>query len=392
MGAFVTRLMLQNYKSIERCDLRLGPLTFLVGPNGSGKSNVLDSLRFTSDALNTSLDHAIRGRGGVGEVRRRSRGNPCDLGVRLDFRLPDGGSGHYSYRVGARENDGFRLTDEECVIRGAGGRSAYRVRDGTLAETTALVVPPVVPDRLHLVVAAGLPEFAALYDLLSRMSFFNLTPDRIRDLQPPDSGELLARDGGNLASVLRRLAREDPAARERVEQFLSRVVPGVRTVESRSLGPKETVEFLEGASAESAFRFYAANMSDGTLRALGVLVALFHTSRVPLVGIEEPEMALHPAAAGVLLDSLREASHRTQVVVTSHSPELLDAPGLDADSLLAVVAENGRTAVAAPDETGRSVLRDRLYTAGELLRMGQLLPDRTVAPQPPALFDLGGVP
>ncbi len=67
----ITQVTLKDYKSIARCDVRLGPLTFLVGPNGSGKSNFLDALRFVSDALNTSLDHALRDRGGIQEVLRR---------------------------------------------------------------------------------------------------------------------------------------------------------------------------------------------------------------------------------------------------------------------------------------------------------------------------------
>lgn len=73
-------------------------------------------------------------------------------------------------------------------------------------------------------------------------------------------------------------------------------------------------------------------MSDGTLRALGILAAIFQGSngtRVPLVAIEEPEVALHPAAAGVLLDGLRETSQFTQLLVTSHSPDVLDDESID---------------------------------------------------------------
>jgi predicted ATPase len=121
-------------------------------------------------------------------------------------------------------------------------------------------------------------------------------------------------------------------------------------------------------------------MSDGTLRALGILVALFQATngarkRVPLVGIEEPEVALHPAASGILLDSLRDASAKTQVIVTSHSPDLLDDEDLETDSILAVVSESGVTKIGQLDETGKSALRDRLYTAGELLRLNQLTPE-----------------
>jgi predicted ATPase len=121
-------------------------------------------------------------------------------------------------------------------------------------------------------------------------------------------------------------------------------------------------------------------MSDGTLRALGVLVSLFQSGstsrhRVPFVGIEEPEVALHPAAAGVLLDSLREASEHVQIAVTSHSPDLLDDESLATECILAVHAEQGSTRIAPLNEAGRTALRDRLYTAGELLRLNQLAPD-----------------
>jgi predicted ATPase len=137
-------------------------------------------------------------------------------------------------------------------------------------------------------------------------------------------------------------------------------------------------------------------MSDGTLRALGVLVALFQSAnsggtRVPLIGVEEPEVALHPAAAGVLLDSLRDASHSTQVIVTSHSPDLLDDEKLDTESILAVTAEEGVTGIGPVDEAGRSALLDHLFTAGELLRLNQLIPDPKVlsslVPQQLRLFD-----
>src|SRR3954468_7995627 len=62
---FLRRVVLSNYRSIAACDVRLGPLRFLVGPNGSGKSNFLDALRFVADSLQTSVDHALRERGGI---------------------------------------------------------------------------------------------------------------------------------------------------------------------------------------------------------------------------------------------------------------------------------------------------------------------------------------
>ena len=65
---FLKRVVLNNYKSIKECSVPLGPLTFLVGQNGAGKSNFLDALRLVTESLITSLEHALRERGGINEV------------------------------------------------------------------------------------------------------------------------------------------------------------------------------------------------------------------------------------------------------------------------------------------------------------------------------------
>ena len=380
-STFITRVILKNYKSIAACDVQLRPLTFLVGPNGAGKSNFLDSLRFVADALNSSLDHAIRDRGGINDVRRRSGGHPNHFSIRLNFTLPEGSTGYYTFRIGSRPRGGYEVQKEECRLwRGQllTQDEYFHVQNGKVTETSVEVAPAAVTDRLYLVNASGLPEFRPVYDVLSRMGFYSLNLDKIRDLQAPDPGNLLIRDGSNLTSVLARLS--DPVKR-RIEEYLAAVVPGVHGVKVKKFGPKETLEFRQDvAGAKHPWRFLANNMSDGTLRALGILVALFQGNRdlkkhVMLVGIEEPESALHPAAAGVLLDALREAADKTQIIITSHSPDLLDDKDLDPESILAVEAHDSITIIAHVNEAGRSVLRDRLYTIGELLRLNQLQPD-----------------
>jgi predicted ATPase len=381
---FLRREIVNNYKSIAACDVELGRLTFLVGPNGSGKSNFLDTLRFVADALRTTLDHALRERGGINEVRRRSSGHPTHFGMRLEFVLPDGTPGHYAFRIGARPKAGFEVQTEECVLSGAVPAS-FRVESGTRSFGAAAergkgrTLPLVPADRLYLVAASGETEFRPVYDALSHMAFYNLNPDRMRELQTSDSGEILARDGSNATSVFRLLSEVRPEQRARIEEYLSRVVPGVRGVEARVLGPRETLEFRqEVAGAKNPWHFLAANMSDGTLRALGILLGLFQPGngkRITLVGMEEPEIALHPAAAGILLDALREASHDSQILVTSHSPDLIDIVDLNSEAILAVHKEAGDTVIAPIDQASAEVLKQGLYTPGELLRLGQLEPD-----------------
>lgn len=390
----ITRVALRNYKSIGACDVRPGQLAFLVGPNGSGKSNFLDSLRFVADALRYSLDHALRDRGGINEVRRRSGGHPNHFGIRLEFSLP-ALTGYYAFSISAQPRGAYSVQREDChVVYQSRVSTFYRVEDGAVTKSTLSPAPSAARDRLYLVNLSGTEEFRPIYDSLSAMGFYNLNPEAIRDLQPPDPGELLHRDGSNLASVLARLGTHTPAQTTRIEEYLSKVVPGTSGVKRKIIGPKETLEFRQDVrGAKHPWHFLASSMSDGTLRALGILVALFQGTgngrgSRSFIGIEEPEIALHPAAAGVLIDSLRDATRSSQVLVTSHSADLLDDVSISDDAILAVVAEHNETKIGPLDEAGRSALRDHLFTAGELLRMDQLRPDPEQVNLEPRQLDL----
>ena len=357
-------------------------LTFLVGPNGSGKSNFLDALKFVADSLRFSINHALLDRGGIKEVRRRSSGRPTHFGIRLEFELAES-TGHFAFNVGARKGGGHEIQQEECSIvpKGQDRGHYYRVDCGSVSASNFAPAPAAAADRLYLVNASGINAFRPVYDALSGMGFYSLSPSAIRDLQPPDPRELLSHNGSNIASVLGQLAARSPGVKKRIEEYLGKVVPGITQVDRKAVGPRETLQFRQRVgSAEHPWRFYASSMSDGTLRACGVLVSLFqgvgqnHLER-SLVGIEEPEIALHPAAAGVLVDSLRDAAQHVQILVTSHSADLLDSNDIADESIRIVMAERGESRIGPMDEVGRSVLRDRLYTAGELLRMNQLDPD-----------------
>ncbi len=380
-STFITKVVLKNYKSIAACDVQLGPLTFLVGRNGAGKSNFLDALRFVADALNSSLDHAIRDRGGINNVRRRSRGHPNHFSIRLEFALPEGSTGHYALQIRTRSPGGYEVQTEECRIQNKScltPEAYFRVESGTVINTSAKVAPAAAADRLYLVNASGLPEFRPVYEAFSLMGFYNLNPDKIRELQDPDPGDVLLRDGRNLTSVFKQLS---PTVKQDIEEYLAIIVPGVRGVEIEKFGDKETVAFRQKVvGAKHPWRFLTNNMSDGTLRLLGILVALFQGNhrtqkRVSLVGIEEPEIAMHPAIVGALLDEFRHAAHKTQVIITTHSPDLLDEKSLDVESILVVEAHDGNTAIAPVDDASRSVVHDKLFTIGELLSRDQLQPD-----------------
>lgn len=382
---FIRRVVLRDYKSIGNCDVRLLPLTWLVGQNGAGKSNFLDALHFVRDALAGSLDSALNERGGLNEVRRRSSGHPTHFGIRLEFRLRDGREGWYAFAIGAMASGGYEVQHEECVIAGIGKGPYFRIAKGRVQSSSEAAFPAVTADRLALVAASGFTVFRPVYDALTAMGFYNLNPKLMRELQKPQDGRLLKPVGENIASVIGHLERVAPGHMQTIREYLQSVAPMVHGVERKAIGPMETLEFRqEMVGARHPWKFLAQNMSDGTLRALGVMTALLQSNvdySPTLIGIEEPETALHPAASAALREVLVHAAGHTQVLVTSHSPDLLDDRDIDAGSILSVISEGGETKIAPLDEASRQVLHEHLFSAGELLRMNQLAPDRGVIEQ-----------
>ncbi|MYS22933.1 Predicted ATPase [Streptomyces sp. DvalAA-14] len=384
----LTRVRLRQYRSIAAADVELSGLVFLVGPNGAGKSNFLDALRLVSESLRTSLADALDARGGLAEVRRKSTGHPSRFGVELEFRGP-GFEGAYGFQVAGARGGGFRVVREECGIRfGGTGKSAgkepgtaagFRVDDGQLTSATERGLPAADPRRLLLADAAKLKAFRPVYEGLAGIGVLNLDPQAMRRPAAPDAGRSLQRDGANIAGVLHRMGRS-AAGREdkiRVESYLRQMVPGVRGAARRTQGGRETVEFTQDVpGAKNPWRFTAQSVSDGTLRALGVLVGLFSApgDRYSTVAIEEPETALHPTASGPLLAALRDASLRRQVIATSHSADLLESEDIDPAELRAVRCTDGQTVIGALDDPGMYTLRAQLALPGQLLRTDQLLP------------------
>ncbi len=391
----INRLRVANYRSIGTANIGFLPLTFLVGPNGSGKSNLLDAFRFIAESMVRPLDWVLRDRGGIDEVRRKTGGHPTHFAIRIDFTLPSGASGWYAIKIGAKKPKGFVIDREECRILSDGPQiDHFLVQKGKVIDSSQQKVA-VVADRPYLVAASATPLFRPVFDLLSRITVYNINPAVIRELQPTDGGEVLSRDGGNLAAVIRRLARDQPGRIARIQDYLRQIVPNLVKFDPKALSNRETLEFRQAIpGARSAWRFPSSSMSDGTLRAVGVLTAILQLppiedSDIPIVGIEEPEVAVHPFALGVLLEALQEASRYRQIVVTSHSPELLDRDTIGDDSILAVAQDGGATVVGQVDPDGREAIRKRLCTAGMLLRQNRLVPDPKASGQQLDIFSSG---
>jgi predicted ATPase len=172
----------------------------------------------------------------------------------------------------------------------------------------------------------------------------------------------------------------DPAVRDEIVKYLAAIVPGISDVYTYFVERRQTLRFLQDApGSERQWKFSASAMSDGTLRVLATLVAMRQSGMIgwgapSVVGVEEPETALHPAAAEALMEAMRSGSRNVQVLATSHGADLLDNFTIPQDSIFPVVTENGSTRIGPLDAAASSAIDKRSFTAGELLRMDQLQP------------------
>jgi len=389
----ITRVRLENFRSIRQCDVALEPLTLLVGPNGSGKSNFLDALGLIGEAVSDSFGAAMQRRGGVRSLLYRAGEEPKTNRFKIEivFELSPETQGVYTLHP-ARYDGAFsqetgsyinseRLSLNDTLVFGSG---ADNVVTGTLNPA-----PAPSRTRLFLVAASGSPEVRPVYDLLKGLKVYHFDPETIREGRLSLEGEVLERRGHNLAAFLSQNRPFSPGYYDPAEPyygpFLKAVLPdfgGEVRVVSRADEVLAGYDFGYQRASDKV-KFLSSQLSDGTLRLFAVLAALFQRSSpdmneaVHLVGLEEPELSLHPAAMGPLLDALRTASSIRQVLATTHSPDLLELAQLEpgVEGVLAVGNEGGATAIGEIDEASREAVSEHLFTLGDLLRMRQIEPE-----------------
>lgn len=213
---------------------------------------------------------------------------------------------------------------------------SFEVKHGRFSTEIPGIRPNVAADRLALFAASATQEFRPLFDFLVGMRFYSIVPSELRKLQSPDAGDILKPDGSNTAAVLKRIEDEDRDRYDRICSLLSSAVSGIKSARHRSVGQFETIEFRQDVGDKHPWKFDALNVSDGTLRMLGLLVAVYQLGPTAVLGIEEPEATVHPAVTEQILEVLRDAARLRQILITTHSPDLLDFRDIEDDQLRVV--------------------------------------------------------
>ncbi|MEK8021560.1 MAG: AAA family ATPase [Candidatus Parabeggiatoa sp.] len=335
-------LKISHFKSIESLELRqVNDFSVFAGANGSGKSNFFDALDFVSRFMRHGITDALRWHGGFEHIhsiqeneeyaRRFEFEIECTLPTKMEDNLIDT---QYQYKLIINSLDTAPEINEQLFIN----QEKTLIRN----ESLAINLPKEFNPFREMLEYSGLSAIPRLplSALLRNISIYRIdNPFRAPDQeQSNQDASLLKSNAYNLASVLRRLEQDDNL-RETILEWMETVVPSIQEIktERQNLAINTTISFKEQGR-----QFPAHLMSDGTIYALSLLVAVLDTPRYGLTLIEEPERGLHPQAIFELIDLIREqASHSNPIWMTTHSESVVRQ--LKLNELWLVDKKKGRT-------------------------------------------------
>lgn len=355
----ITRVRLQNWKNFQAIDVPLQPRTFLVGANASGKSNFLDAIRFLRDIARPAggLQYAVSAREGVAKLRCLAARAQSDIEIEVHLADGVGGELRWKYVLGFKHIGGGIQKSETQITK-------ERVWD---AQKCGWVVDRTPQDEAndqealkftYLEQITSNKPFREVYTFFNEVQYLHVVPQLLRDA---DSYMLAShREDFYGRNLLERMAKTNKNTRDaylrRIGQALKLAVPQLSNLEF-IVDKKTGVPHLEaryehwrakgGKQRETQF-------SDGTLRIIGFLWALMDGNETVL--LEEPELNLHAAIVKQLAEFISRVQHRRgrvrQVIMTTHSYDLLSNEGIGGDEVLILEPSAEGTTIRPADEVG----------------------------------------
>lgn len=398
--ARISRLTLKNYKSFHlQDDFELNNLNILIGRNGTGKSNLISFFRLLCSAANGRLADTIRKAGGLKEIRWRGASAKDPIEWELAFeglRQIEHPVIYYNSSLALRGNT-FGVRSEEISRDPYPGHStryrflgafdgyprfltARQTNDNEAEDLESTDDFPGYSDQELFITQLRDPVRYPLLDeiryLLSDWTIFRgfgeNALNNIYDSQSLDvvSPLRLDAEGRNLVSVLYAIFN-DPrygGTQDRLNEVLSEAFPEFKRL-AFPLTARGMAELQW--SDRDGWQFSASQMSDGMLRFLGLATLLLLPEPPPLIAIDEPEIGLHPELIPLLAGLMKAASKRTQIIVTTHSPQLLNADEIEPDDVVVVERLDRQTSLQRLDSERLRLWLER-YTLGSLWMMGKL--------------------
>jgi predicted ATPase len=347
----IRHLQLRNWKNFQSAEIRLPERAFFIGPNASGKSNLFDAIRFLSDlaaAQGGGLQAAVARRRGLPAIRCLEAKRDSTVEITVEIGGSTGPRWRYELAIEGSGKPGDRrpFLRREIVARFDDGAETLVLQRPDSADDT----DPERRTQTSLEQTSANLEFREVAEFFRSVRYLHVVPQIIRDpARIPD-----AEDDPFGGDLLQRIARTTKRTREariaRMAEALKVAVPQFDTLElvKDDDGKPHLRARYRHWRPQGAWQ-QEDQFSDGTLRLLGLIWAL-QESGGPLL-MEEPEMSLHKDVVAHLPRMIARATRgtsgraRRQVLISTHSPDLLAEPGIGLDEVFWLVSEPAGTAI-----------------------------------------------
>jgi len=392
----IMQLEVEGFRSFRSQTWCPGDLNVVIGPNASGKSNLLRVLEAIGAAAQGQLGRYVQSEGGMealvwdghaDQIRIRAKMTPLPpfndeqkdaltyelilarLGRSSAYRIDKELLGNFSRVETGEMRDPFKLLERDpnhAVVYSIESRG-FQAPPELVAEEEALLSAATGPFTLNRFVAGFQMELA---DWKVHQGFQTHREAAIRNPQVTRADTRVSADGQNLVTVLHSLYTSN-------RDFEDEVNTAMRAAFGDDF---EKLVFPPAADQRIQMRIRwrslkreqsTADLSDGTLRFLFLLAVLANPSPPPLIAIDEPETGLHPSMLRIVAEYARDASTKSQVILTTHSPELLDAFGDDAPTTTVIDRQEGQSILRVLSGEELAYWRTQ-YTLGELYRSREL--------------------
>jgi len=393
----IKRIHIENFKSFSEIDVELSRFCVVIGSNAAGKSNFISVLKFLRDIARHGVVNAIAMQGGADYLRNTRIGCERDLVVQVTYepdtaedamdRTGRGGSVlevrscESSYEFALHFNatgDGFTIVRDRLLIGcefsacGNGhrkeknevlGRGSIQVssKKGEVQYTVDIpsgctltendIIPLFfrgkrLPERtllLETFYGYPLPHFEKFFD---RIAVYDIDPKLPKKGTVITGKRELDENGGNLALVVKSIL-ENPEKKRKFSNLLRDVLPFVEDFAVQKFMDISLILTMRERYAKSR-DLPASSLSDGTIAIFAMIIALYFEEK-PFIIIEEPTSHIHPFLIARVMRMMKEASEKKQVMITTHSTEVVKHTALD-DILLISRDSGGFSIISRPGD------------------------------------------
>lgn len=355
MGKSLHKLTIKGFKSIRELeDFELTNLNIIVGANGAGKSNLIAFFKMLRALIDGTLNRYVRDSGGASDLL--FNGKKVTPKMQFETRFADRG---FRFALVPTPDNGCAIENEARYYAG-GYTKWWELGDSDNGKSR--MVAEVVEKR------SDWQYSKPVYDAIAAWQIYHFhdtsASANMRQYEIVEDNKVLRADAANIGAFLLKLKQHHESDYRAIVDAIRLVTPFFDDfiLESRLSGAKEEVN-ISWLQKDSDYPMQPYHLSDGSIRFICLATALLQPNPPSTIIIDEPELGLHPAAIVILAELIQQAALRTQVIVATQSPALIDQFAIE--DIVVVNRKEGASTFERLDEKDFSQWLES-YSVGEL--------------------------